>query len=366
MKKAKMSMTLNLKKSTEAWLKILVQNMSMILQKTSPGIFIYHQFSLLLHSRVIEEKTLPVAEIYFGREGLVPSFEQRIHDVALEMGLVPIGASLRGEKDSLIFGGETLPVDKAAEKDVLYLGDDTALILEVGDTKSSFSGVTRNRENLSKFQALAEEFKEKPAEDKGCVHLLVSSPHGLGAHQAEVSFDPLIRANYSESVLSDFDRVISILRDEKPSGRLVILDGPQGTGKSYMIRGIINVIPLKEASFLIVPSEMVVSLAGPSLLSFLLNFKGDTKIILIIEDADAALVQRDGTNENMVSTLLNLTDGILGEVLDLRVICTTNRKLEDIDKAIKRKGRLACHMHLGNLSVELARKVYLRLAGGGA
>ena len=39
--------------------------------------------------------------------------------------------------------------------------------------------------------------------------------------------------------------------------------------------------------------------------------------------------------------LLNLTDGIIGDVLGIKLICTFNTSLNNIDKALIRKGRLS-------------------------
>ena len=60
-------------------------------------------------------------------------------------------------------------------------------------------------------------------------------------------------------------------------------------------------------------------------------------------DAKAALMSRAEDNRNMVSTLLNLTDGILGDFLSIQVICAVNCKASDLDPALMRPGRLVSH-----------------------
>jgi len=119
----------------------------------------------------------------------------------------------------------------------------------------------------------------------------------------------------------------------------------------------------KESKLIFVPANLVAELASPNIIQVLLNNKEKGSICLIVEDADEALVKRDGHNDSEVSVLLNLTEGILGDLLDIRAICTTNRKMTDIDAAIKRNGRLACHSHLGPLEEAHARKVYERITG---
>ena len=64
-------------------------------------------------------------------------------------------------------------------------------------------------------------------------------------------------------------------------------------------------------------------------------------LILVIEDAEKALVSRDEAGRSdLVSTILNLTDGFLGSALNITVVATFNTAKEKIDDALLRKGRL--------------------------
>ena len=64
--------------------------------------------------------------------------------------------------------------------------------------------------------------------------------------------------------------------------------------------------------------------------------------------------QRGGVNTSStgVSNLLNLTDGILGDCLNIQVITTFNMKREKIDDALLRKGRLIAEHKFDALSVD--------------
>ena len=202
----------------------------------------------------------------------------------------------------------------------------------------------------------------KPRKSVPQMHLITTDSNGLDLKRCPLRKTPLIEDNYTPEVVADYKKALKALTDKNPFGRLVILDGPQGTGKSYMVRAFCRDVSPAKAKFVWIPSNMVSSLAGPNLASLLLDHaQGKKTLILVIEDADEAIVTRDGSNESVVSTILNLTDGILGEILDVRCICTTNRKLADLDKAIKRPGRLVVHSHIGNLPKEQAQRVFHRL-----
>ena len=56
-------------------------------------------------------------------------------------------------------------------------------------------------------------------------------------------------------------------------------------------------------------------------------------------------------------------DGIMGAMLDARIVATTNAQTEDLDPAIVRPGRLCRRIDIGELCYEQACEVYERLVG---
>jgi SpoVK/Ycf46/Vps4 family AAA+-type ATPase len=84
---------------------------------------------------------------------------------------------------------------------------------------------------------------------------------------------------------------------------------------------------------------------------------------LILEDADNILTPRGKDNLSLISTLLNMTSGILGSMLDIRAVATTNSPTKDIDPALMRPGRLSSHVTVGELDKEKAASVFKRLTG---
>jgi ATP-dependent 26S proteasome regulatory subunit len=91
---------------------------------------------------------------------------------------------------------------------------------------------------------------------------------------------------------------------------------------------------------------------------------GTKPMTFLIEDADACLVPRGADNVSLISSLLNLTDGIFGSMLDVRFIATTNASSIDFDPAITRPGRLCKHTYIDLLDSIKAGQVYARLTGG--
>lgn len=133
---------------------------------------------------------------------------------------------------------------------------------------------------------------------------------------------------------------------EYPTG-LSVFRGEPGTGKTSYIRHLIA----KHQSrlrFYYIPVSQFCTLASPHLVEFWLEEKrlclnkrtAPTTRVLIIEDAELLVAERAADNLEAVSNLLNIADGLFGELLSVHILCTMNRSIEQIDAAIKRPGRL--------------------------
>lgn len=170
------------------------------------------------------------------------------------------------------------------------------------------------------------------------------------------------RGNYGDATMLDVDHVIGCIRSGTPCGRLVLFDGIKGTGKTTLVRGLAATLK-GQATLLMVPPAMVPSLQGPDLVGVVSEMERSGPLVLIIEDADHHLLPRAVDNGDGVSSLLSIGDGILGAALDLRVICTTNTKIEKLDQALTRPMRLCRAVKFEALRGPQAREVFKRLTG---
>jgi len=198
---------------------------------------------------------------------------------------------------------------------------------------------------------------------KGVVFTLARGMGGYSLNRLGVAGTPLERENYNPEVLSGYDHVVADLNTESPCGRLVILSGEPGSGKTYLVRALLSQVP--KAAYVLVPSHLVGDLSGPEILPALTAAKSEFNgpIVLIIEDADRVLVNRKEGDMDAISAMLNLGDGILGAVLDVRILATTNAETLEMDPATQRPGRLCQHIRVGALSPLEANKAFQRLTG---
>lgn len=204
-----------------------------------------------------------------------------------------------------------------------------------------------------------------PKTSAGKIYVLMHTKDGPKLKSIGMAALPLERDNYNPVVLEDFDAVAADLSAASPSGRLAVFDGPTGSGKTHLMKGLLAAVP--EALFVMVPVAMVPELASPGMIGALLEIrkdKGKLPTVFVIEDADNCLgSRREGSNVDAVSALLNLSDGIVGAMLDIRMVCSTNLKSEELDEAVKRPGRLSRLVHVGHLEKDVATRLYRKLTG---
>lgn len=129
---------------------------------------------------------------------------------------------------------------------------------------------------------------------------------------------------------------------------LILLYGEPGTGKTTYIKSLIA--QHQDANFIFIQNEFVNNLLDPDFISFLLKQRN---AILIIEDAEKVITSRERLREDsVVSTILQLTDGLFSDYLNIKIICTFNTSLSKIDTALLRKGRMLAMYEFQPLSLQ--------------
>ncbi|MGN6211857.1 AAA family ATPase [Parafilimonas sp.] len=152
----------------------------------------------------------------------------------------------------------------------------------------------------------------------------------------------------------DFKAVDAVIKErlgkENDKG-IVLLHGLPGTGKTTYLRYLIG--NLKKKVMFVAPS-VAGNLMNPEFMDLLLD---NPNAVLVIEDAENIIMDRKYSSQSSVSNLLNISDGLLSDCLNVQIICTFNSELAFIDSALLRKGRLIARYEFGKLSVDKARKL---------
>ncbi len=245
-----------------------------------------------------------------------------------------------------------------------YVWDDG--LMTVSDSKDDWldiSGTTLDKEIFEKIISLFEGKLKPRASNKGVVYMLGKTATGLelfNIGKGGVEFDEI---NYTDSVVKGYRRLVADFKSKSPSGRLGILSGPPGSGKTYLIRALLEEV---SACFVMIPATMVDAIGSPDIIPHMLKIKEANpgySIVFIIEDGDRVLLKRGMDNVSAISTLLNVTDGILGDLVDLRVLVTTNEKTVKVEPALLRPGRISARVDVGFIDSDKAYAIYHKLMG---
>jgi hypothetical protein len=155
-----------------------------------------------------------------------------------------------------------------------------------------------------------------------------------------------VNLNYNDDLSEIHSKIENFLNLNEQNG-VLLFHGIPGSGKTSYLRHLISTC---DARFIFVPNNLFHELSNPGFIDFIGEYPNS---IIILEDCEDLLKPRTDNNLNSgISTLLNLGDGLLGDALQIKIICTFNTELKNIDQALLRKGRLFQRYEFKALSVE--------------
>ncbi|MCD0484329.1 DUF5925 domain-containing protein [Streptacidiphilus sp. ASG 303] len=180
-----------------------------------------------------------------------------------------------------------------------------------------------------------------------------------------------VHGNYTAPVAACFDALMRV-RPEEVTGRLLLLHGPPGTGKTSVLRTLARSWRDWCRVDCVLDPEQLFSDPGYLLQVALATQDDDGDEddaqrwrMLLLEDCDELI--RGGAKRatgQALSRLLNLTDGLLGQGRNVLVAITTNEDVERLHPAVVRPGRCLARVEVGPLTGEESAR-WLADGGGG-
>ena len=202
------------------------------------------------------------------------------------------------------------------------------------------------------LNSLFSEYIEKFISKESKVSILLKTQIGLEikTHSIKpyrIDFETM----YNDDFFEIHSRVKNALTNDNKG--VVLVHGIAGSGKTNYIKWLTSQIPNKK--FIFVPTTMIGSLTDPAFISLLI---GNKNSVLVLEDCENYIAERTAFNSNtdVVSSILNIADGMLSDVLECQLICTFNSDISKIDSALLRKGRLIAEYKFKELTVEKCNK----------
>lgn len=236
-----------------------------------------------------------------------------------------------------------------------FLYEDLIINFDVQQSRVRFLFKKTDITCIETIIAEIKKFKRRKIKRKPEISLLVNGDCGIEAKSLQIVKPKLsLDDNYNNDFKEIHQTIVRRLSKKNDKG-LVLLHGKAGTGKTSYIRYLASMVK-KQVIFL--PPNMAGAITNPDLISILID---NPNSIFVIEDAENIVVDREKNGSSPVSALLNISDGLLSDCLNIQIICSFNTDISKIDSALMRKGRLIAKYEFKELEVEKARLLSKKL-----
>ncbi len=227
--------------------------------------------------------------------------------------------------------------------------DYNEFIVESGLSRVTYIYYNSHDSNsIKNLEFFIDKYLQKYVSKEAKISLLIKEGNSLSFKNHKINpYNINLKTMYNEDFLSVHTKIKNDLTNTNKG--LVLLHGIAGSGKTNYIKWLTSQIPEKD--FIFIPNNMIQVLTDPDFINLLLDKKNS---VIVLEDCENYIAERSlsNTQGDGVASILNITDGLLSDVLECQFICTFNAKITEIDHALLRKGRLIAEYHFDKLSVE--------------
>lgn len=204
---------------------------------------------------------------------------------------------------------------------------------------------------VHEISAFVIKFKERQKRMPAEINIIVKDSGGLDLKAMEIKRTKIDPDLFYPDDFKEVDAMIQKRLQQKNDKGIVLLHGLPGTGKTTYLRYLIGKVK-KRVMFL--SPNVAGNLMNPDFIDLLID---NPNTVLVIEDAENIIMDRKVSQDSSVSNLLNISDGLMADFLNVQLVCTFNSPLTMVDSALMRKGRLIAKYEFGKLSVAKSQRL---------
>lgn len=260
-----------------------------------------------------------------------------------------IYSTSKAEEDDFDWDENSQSFKKKDHPDVLIIHYDKKWIMNVDDT--TIRVFSHDFDYKALVQSVLEWLPQQEKQSKTASIDLVAFDNHYYTINSKIKKTVVNFDTHYNNDIKDMHKNLLTFLNERESG-LAIIHGAAGTGKTYYIK---NLISSLDKQFILVTNAIAAHMAEPEFIAFMMENKDS---IFILEDCEQILMAREENRfGGAIANILNMSDGLMSDIFNIKFICTFNTDIENIDEALLRPGRCFVNYEFKPLGAEKANKL---------
>ena len=244
---------------------------------------------------------------------------------------------------------ESTPEDNDVSVDIILKG---VIVMIHSDYQIKLLYIENTQPIIDRVVEILYKCEKKTIEDFA-FYMITNSDSGLFLKRMSFEHSSYeLNDIYNDDVIEKLTEVENFIENEKNG--LMVMSGQPGGGKSNLIKELIIKYPKKK--FIYLSLKLINSIESTVFIDLFANHPDS---IVILEDCESLVTSRELGNPN-ISSLLNISDGILSSSIRLKFILTMNY-MTTMDKAIIRPGRLKVSISFNELSISKTNLLFKKI-----
>lgn len=260
-----------------------------------------------------------------------------------------IFSTSKAEEDNYDWDDNSNSFRKKDHPEVIIVHKDEKWILAIDDT--TIRVFSSNFDYKGLVQNVLKWLPQQEKQSKtASIDLVAFDNHYYTINSKIKKMDIDYNTHYNNDFKDMYKSLLSFL-NERESG-LAVLYGGAGTGKTSFIKALISSL---DKQFILVTTAIAAHMAEPEFIAFMMENKDS---IFILEDCEQVLMSREENRfGGAISNILNMSDGLMSDIFNIKFICTFNTDINNIDEALLRPGRCFVNYEFKSLEAKKASKL---------